>query len=70
MAAPMNVSLPPFFELSDGMQIVVTALDATTGNLVSGVVVSGVSVDVIPSTASQPTPVDDFAPSPLLVPTG
>jgi len=46
MAAPQNVSLPPFFVLEAGMQVVVTAVDATTGAVVSGVKVSGVSIDV------------------------
>ena len=46
MAAPQNVSLPPFFVLEAGMQVVVTAVDATTGAVVAGVKVCGVSIDV------------------------
>jgi hypothetical protein len=46
MAAPQIVPLPPFFQMSDGMHVVVTAIDASTGALVTGVVVSDVSIDV------------------------
>jgi hypothetical protein len=46
MAAPMQVSLPPFFSFEKGMTIRLTALDATTGDPVTGVVVSGASLDV------------------------
>jgi hypothetical protein len=46
MAAPQIVPLPPFFQMGDGMRVRVTAIDATTGSLVTGVVVSGVSIDV------------------------
>lgn len=50
MAAPMIARLPPFFEMQDGMQIVLTALDPTTGATVAGVVISDVSIDVDPAT--------------------
>jgi len=67
MAAPQNVSLPPFFFMSDGMQIVVTALDAATGNTVAGVTVANVSVDVDSQTAAVAE--DELPPpSPLLIP--
>ena len=52
MAAPQIVSLPEFFTLASGMTIRLTAVDATTGALVSGVVISGVSIDVDIPTAS------------------
>ena len=65
MAAPVIASLPEFFTLASGMKIRLTALDPTTGNLVSGVVISGVSIDVDPHI---PQTVDTYSPSPLLVP--
>lgn len=68
MPAPQKVSLPPWFELSDGMQIVVTAVDATSGATVSGVTVSNVSIDVKPLEASV-TDADYVSAFPLLVPT-
>jgi hypothetical protein len=46
MAAPQIVPLPPFFQMSDGMHVRVTAIDAATGSLVTGVVISDVSIDV------------------------
>ena len=61
MPIPMDASLPPFFEMSDGMKIIVTALDAATGATVSGVVVSGVSIDVDPGVIAEETP----PPSPI-----
>jgi hypothetical protein len=54
MPAPQIIPLPPFLEMSDGMRIVITAVDATTNATVSGVIVSGVSIDVDPS--DQPAP--------------
>lgn len=59
MAAPINASLPPFFEMSDGMKIIITALDQATGATVSGVTVANVSIDVDPegtSTTAEPVP--------------
>lgn len=44
MAAPVKTSLPPGLTLADGWTIRVTALDATTGNVVAGVVVTGVMI--------------------------
>lgn len=55
MAAPQIVSLPEFFTLASGNTIRLTAVDATTGALVSGVVISGVSIDVEPTVTSGPT---------------
>ena len=49
MAAPQQAPLPPFFEMSDGMTIRVTAIDPTTGATVAGVSVSSVSIDVDPA---------------------
>ena len=69
MPAPQKVSLPPWFELSDGMQIVVTAVDATTGAAVSGVTVSNVSIDVKPLIETQTTAVEIPDDTPWLVPT-
>jgi len=57
MAAPMNVRLPPFFTLSDGMQLRVTAIDATTGATVAGVVISDIQLSVDPVAPPEP----DFA---------
>jgi hypothetical protein len=46
MAQPLIVSLPPGLDLGGGCQIRVTALDPTTGNVVSGVKVSNVTLQV------------------------
>lgn len=62
MAAPVIASLPEFFTLASGMKIRLTALDPTTGNLVAGVVISGVSIDVDPATDFT----QEFPPSPVL----
>lgn len=61
MAAPQIAPLPPFLTLGDGMRIVVTALDATTGATVGGVTVANVSIDVDTETDTEPEP----APSPV-----
>lgn len=64
MAAPQIVPLPPFFQMSDGMEVVVTAIDPTTGATVSGVVVSNVSIDVDPEeVVSQDAKVPDVNPN-------
>ena len=63
MAAPVIASLPEFFTLASGMKIRLTALDPTTGNLVAGVVISGVSIDVTPQ--DIPAPLPDLAFSPM-----
>lgn len=46
MAAPQNVSLMPFFQLTRGMQIRITALDPTSGDPVTGVVLSNMALSV------------------------
>lgn len=69
MPAPQIIPLPPFFEMADGMRIVVTAIDATTGATVSGVTISNVSIDVDPITATEPTTVEIPDETPWLVPT-
>lgn len=46
MAKPLTLPLPPDLYLWDGCVISVTALDATTGNTVSGVDVSNVAFEV------------------------
>ena len=56
MTAPSDASLPPFFDLSDGMQVKVSAVDATTGATVAGVVISSVSLSVDPVGAEEPVP--------------
>ena len=64
MAAPQIAPLPPFFDMSDGMVIKVTAVDAATNATVSGVVISGVSIDVDPieaGTTDNTVPIVDAA---------
>lgn len=46
MAQPMTIALPPGVDLWDGCIIRVTALDPTTGNTVTGVNVSNVTLHV------------------------
>ena len=46
MAQPLTVPLPPNLNLWGGCTIRVTAIDATTGALVTGVTVSNVSLEV------------------------
>lgn len=61
MPTPQIVSLPPDFDFMDGMQIIITAVDATTNATVSGVTISQVSIDVDPADRDEPlelTPVD------------
>lgn len=61
MAAPMDASLPPFLTLADGYQIVLDAVDATTGVTVAGVVISqrsfGVDSDQGVEEIPSPSPV-------------
>ena len=52
MAQPLTVALPPTIDLWDGCIIRVTALDPTTGDTVSGVKVSNVTLHI------DGTPVD------------
>ena len=68
MAAPQIAPLPQFFELTGGMQIIVTALDATTGAVVSGVAISNAYADVEYVTDQATVSGDLEVPSPLLVP--
>ena len=68
MAIPLKDKLPPGFTLADGMRLVVTALDATTGATVSGVTISQVSVDVKPATTAEVTTVGIPDDTPWLVP--
>ena len=37
MAQPLTVAFPPNLVISDGWKVTITALDPTTGNLVTGV---------------------------------
>lgn len=46
MAHPYDIALPPDLFFSDGYKIRVTALDPTTGNTVTGVVVNNVTFQV------------------------
>jgi len=46
MAAPMTAGMPPELDLDAGYVIRVTALDAASGALVSGVKVSGLTLEV------------------------
>jgi hypothetical protein len=46
MAAPQQAGLPPFFTLSSGMVVRLTALDATTGAVVTGVQVGNVAISI------------------------
>ena len=67
MPAPQDASLPPFFTLTNGYTVRVTAQDPTDGSVASSVVASNVSISVnqIPSVASAGLP-----PDALLVPAG
>jgi hypothetical protein len=49
--APLNAPLSPFFSLTNGYIVRVTALDAATGAEVSGVIASEVSIAVDQSDA-------------------
>lgn len=48
MAIPLDIRMPPDLDLQDGYTLRVTALDPTTGALVSGV-----SIQTVVLTASQ-----------------
>lgn len=54
MAAPQNAALPPDLELTGDYTIRLTAIDATTGNLVTGVIVSSASYQVSPQGTTTP----------------
>ena len=53
MPAPQIASLPEFFTLASGSVIRLTAIDPTTGALVSGVTISEVKIDVDPATTDE-----------------
>ena len=65
MAAPQIAPLPEFFELTGGMQIVVTAISATDGSTVSGVAISNAYADVeyVTDQATEPPAEVTFAPN-------
>lgn len=46
MAAPVTAGLPPNLDLDSGWEIVLAALDPTTGNAVAGVKVANASLMV------------------------
>ena len=62
MAAPQIAALPEFFTLASGMTIRLTAVSPTTGALVPGVTISGVSIDVDPGIAESAVVPVPFAP--------
>lgn len=66
MAQPLTVSLPPNLELWGGCTIQVTALDPSTGDHVSDVDVSNVTLEV----ALVEGGVDDLAVGPFMLVTG
>ncbi len=47
MAQPLTISLPPNINLWDSCVIRVTAIDATTGAVVSGVTVDDVTIECV-----------------------
>ena len=68
MAAPQIAPLAQDFVLESGMQVVVTAIDATAGNLVANVTVANVSMSVDTSLSEQPEPVPLVDLNPALLP--
>jgi hypothetical protein len=46
MAAPTAGSLPPFYTLTQGVTVRVTALDPSTGSTVAGVSISNFAISV------------------------
>jgi hypothetical protein len=66
VAAPQIAPLAPDFVLESGMQVVITAIDSTTGSLVSGVNVANISMSV-DSSLGEDAPVLDN-PTPFIVP--
>lgn len=57
MSVPEIASLMPFYTLTKGQQVRFTALDASSGVDVAGVVISEmvIAVDAVPSELPQPT---------------
>jgi hypothetical protein len=66
MAAPQVAPLPQDFVLESGMQVVITAIDSSTGNLVANVTVANVSLSVDTSLSPDENTVGVAAP--ILVP--
>ena len=64
MPAPQIASLPEFFTLDSGKVIRLTAIDPTTGALVSGVTISEVKIDVDPepTDTAKPPQLADYIP--------
>lgn len=62
--APQNVSLPPFFTLTNGYTVRVTALDPTSGAVVAGVIASNVSIAV---DQSGPVPTEEQPKGPVFL---
>jgi hypothetical protein len=46
MAAPQNVSLPPFFTLTNGMVVRLVALSPTSGGELGGVILNDMALSV------------------------
>lgn len=53
MAQPLTVALPPGLSLGGGCTITVTALDPATGNVVTDVSVSNVTIEVDQTAGSE-----------------
>jgi len=66
VSAPLAVALPPGLELSESYTISVTALDPATGNVVTGVNVSDVTIEVELTSGSEA----DLATGPFMLVTG
>ena len=66
MAKPLTITLPPRLELWDGCKVRVTALNPTTGAVVTALQISNVTleVDVIEGNA------EDLAVGPFMLVTG
>lgn len=56
MAAPIDVGIAPFLELSGGYTIRFTAFNASTGVAVTDVVISGATVQYDPEPPESPLP--------------
>ena len=69
MAAPLKAGLPPDLDIGDGYVIRFAAIDAATGNAVTGVTVSGVSVFArqLAGPEGDNTPIPELVPSTALV---
>ena len=66
MSQPLAVALPPGLELSGSWTISVSAVDAATGNVVSGVNVSNVTIEVELTSGSEA----DLETGPFMLVTG